>query len=623
MLDHCLILRKNGVVLWRGSWAPMKGNPVDALIRTVLMEERGGVDVYQDDANTVKWTLDNDLDLLFVVIYQRGLVLQYVEELLVACKQQFPSVLRKLPQDEWDGAYPCDEFTATFARLQKEAEKRAVEERLKAKKPREFAKTEKFQNTRQGQKEQCMVDKPKEAEKAAEVEPPEAATGSDAPELSKEDQIAANIAKLKTGGKPGPMKKKGSKAGGVKADDDGEPKKGKDKRSWDESTDNSKPLKGKQQLDFSKKEEGGSRARVFKATSKLDLDATFGDLGDDDDDADADDDDAGAAGASAVAASGSGGAVASGAKKGGGMMSAFRGLVGGKSLERADLQPIVDKLQERLVAKNVAENIGQQVCESVCSGLLGKQLGSFAAVSTTVKQAMEGALTRILTPTRRVDLLADVSRAKAEKRPYVIVFVGVNGVGKSTSLSKVAYYLKTNGFVPMLCACDTFRAGAVEQLRVHANALELPLYEKGYGRDASGIATDGISHARQMGHDVVLVDTAGRMQDNEPLMRSLAKLVNVNSPDLVLFVGEALVGNEAVAQVTGFNQSLSEFSASRVPRMIDGIMLTKFDTISDKVGAALSLVYTTGKPVVFVGVGQTYTDIRHLNVDHVVKALLR
>ena len=151
----------------------------------------------------------------------------------------------------------------------------------------------------------------------------------------------------------------------------------------------------------------------------------------------------------------------------------------------------------------------------------------------------------------------------------------------------MAYYLKSNGFTPMLCACDTFRSGAVEQLRVHAQSLEVPLYEKGYGRDASGIATDGISHAKQMGYDVVMVDTAGRMQDNEPLMRALAKLVNVNSPDLVLFVGEALAGNDAVDQVTGFNQALGEYSVARAGRLIDGIMLTKFDTINDKVGAAL------------------------------------
>lgn len=104
--------------------------------------------------------------------------------------------------------------------------------------------------------------------------------------------------------------------------------------------------------------------------------------------------------------------------------------------------------------------------------------GSFGSLRQTVRTAMETTLTRILTPSKRVDLLAAVTSARTERRPYVIVFVGVNGVGKSTSLSKVAYYLKTNGFTPMLCACDTFRAGAVEQLRVHSQSLELPIFEK-------------------------------------------------------------------------------------------------------------------------------------------------
>ena len=216
-----------------------------------------------------------------------------------------------------------------------------------------------------------------------------------------------------------------------------------------------------------------------------------------------------------------------------------------------------------------------------------------------------------------------MTAAKAEGRPYVVVFVGVNGVGKSTSLSKVAYYLRSNGFTPMLCACDTFRAGAVEQLRVHADALQLPLFEKGYGRDASGIATDGIRYAAQMGHDVVLVDTAGRMQDNEPLMRALSKLINMNDPDLTLFVGEALVGNDAVDQLSKFNERLADLNANaRKTKLIDGIVLSKFDTIDDKVGAALSMVYTSGAPVVFVGCGQTYTDLRRLNVKSVVKILL-
>jgi len=333
----------------------------------------------------------------------------------------------------------------------------------------------------------------------------------------------------------------------------------------------------------------------------------------DEDDDDEEEEAAGAASAPKAAAK----------AKGGGMFAALRGLVGAKALERSDLDGLMDQLHTKLTEKNVAQDIGAQICDSVATSLLGKQLGSFSSLRQTVRSAMESTLTRILTPSKRVDLLAAAASARAERRPYTIVFVGVNGVGKSTSLSKVAYYLKTNGFTPMLCACDTFRAGAVEQLRVHAQSLELPLFEKGYGRDASGIASDGIKYAGQMGYDVVMVDTAGRMQDNEPLMRSLSKLVTLNNPDLVLFVGEALVGNEAVDQVRGFNQALSEYSASRMPRLIDGIMLTKFDTISDKVGAALSLVYTTGKPIVFVGVGQTYTDIRNLNVDHCVKALLK
>lgn len=170
----------------------------------------------------------------------------------------------------------------------------------------------------------------------------------------------------------------------------------------------------------------------------------------------------------------------------------------------------------------------------------------------------------------------------------------------------------------MIAACDTFRAGAVEQLRTHMrhlNALHassnqkmVQLYEKGYGKDAAGIAMEAICYARDCGIDVVLVDTAGRMQDNEPLMRALAKasewktnnrvvyvsffqLIKVNSPDLVLFVGEALVGNEAVDQLVKFNQALADYSGMANPHQIDGIVLTKFDTIDDKVGFCLLVFF--------------------------------
>ncbi|XP_076310499.1 signal recognition particle receptor subunit alpha-like isoform X2 [Tachypleus tridentatus] len=325
-----------------------------------------------------------------------------------------------------------------------------------------------------------------------------------------------------------------------------------------------------------------------------------------------------------------------GNKKGFGMFNMFRGLVGSKSISHKDMEPILDKLRDHMIAKNVATDIAGKLCESVASRLEGKVLGTFTGVASTVKATLVDALVQLLSPRRRVDILRDVMEAKQQQRPYVMVFCGVNGVGKSTNLAKISFWLVENNFKVLIAACDTFRAGAVEQLRTHSrclNALHPPekhggypvvqLYEKGYGKDAAGIAMEAINYARDCKMDVVLVDTAGRMQDNEPLMRALAKLIKVNSPDLVLFVGEALVGNEAVDQLVKFNQALADHSSQEKPHLIDGIVLTKFDTIDDKVGAAISMTYITGQPIVFVGTGQTYTDLKNLNAKAVVHALMK
>ncbi|RWW42854.1 hypothetical protein BHE74_00051560 [Ensete ventricosum] len=166
---------------------------------------------------------------------------------------------------------------------------------------------------------------------------------------------------------------------------------------------------------------------------------------------------------------------------------------------------------------------------------------------------MEEALLRILTPKRSIDILRDVHAAKEQGRPYVVVFVGVNGVGKSTNLAKVAYWLLQHNINVMLAACDTFRSGAVEQLRTHARRLQIPIFEKGYEKDPAIVAKEAIQEAKHNNSDVVLVDTAGRMQ----------------------------------------------------------------------VGAALSMVYVSGAPVMFVGCGQSYTDLKKLNVKSIVKTLLK
>eukprot|EP00761_Pharyngomonas_kirbyi_P003427 gb/GECH01003431.1/.p1 GENE.gb/GECH01003431.1/~~gb/GECH01003431.1/.p1 ORF type:complete len:559 (+),score=132.54 gb/GECH01003431.1/:1-1677(+) len=311
-----------------------------------------------------------------------------------------------------------------------------------------------------------------------------------------------------------------------------------------------------------------------------------------------------------------------GGKSKGSVWRIFDSLTGNRSLQQTDIEPVLASFRDILLNKNVAVEIADQLCQSVAANIQGRKMATFDTVRSRVRSALQEALRRILTPRREIDVLQEALAAREAQRPYTMVFVGVNGVGKSTNLAKVGKWLLSNGLSVMMAACDTFRSGAVEQLKTHAFALGVPLFHRGYGKDAASVAREAIAHAQREGIDVVLIDTAGRMQNNEPLMRGLSKLITVNRPDLVLFVGEALVGNDAVDQLHKFNQSLIDFSTETEPRLIDGIVLTKFDTIDDKVGAALSMVYKTGKPIVFVGVGQRYVDIKKFHVNTVIRSLL-
>lgn len=299
------------------------------------------------------------------------------------------------------------------------------------------------------------------------------------------------------------------------------------------------------------------------------------------------------------------------------------GVLSGRVLDSDDLRPVIDSLKSQLMSKNVAADIASTLCDQVYSRLINTKIQSFTSIKSIVYTAVEQALTRVLTPRIPVDVLQGIELARQHHRPYSIVMIGVNGVGKSTSLSKLASYFISKSYKVGFGACDTFRAGAIEQLRTHATVLNVPLYSKGYDKDAATVAYDAIQSAKRDQCDVILIDTAGRMQHNEPLMKSLCKLITLNTPDLILFVGEALVGNDAVDQITEFNKSLINYSDTDKPRLIDGIVLTKFDTIDDKVGAAISLTYNTGIPIVFVGTGQTYRDLKKLNIKTINKMLLR
>ncbi|EAR88546.1 signal recognition particle receptor subunit alpha (macronuclear) [Tetrahymena thermophila SB210] len=304
------------------------------------------------------------------------------------------------------------------------------------------------------------------------------------------------------------------------------------------------------------------------------------------------------------------------------IVSNFKQLTGTKILDAQDLQPILDKFKEQLMNKNVGEQIAQQLCDSIKKNLINTQAKALTLLNKTVKESLQDAISKILTPKRNIDIIAEAMRSREKGKPYIITFIGVNGVGKSTNLAKVAYLFKKEGFSVMFAACDNFRAGAVEQIKTHGRCLEIPVFDRGYKDEPADIAFQAIREAQAKKVDVLLIDTAGRMQDNEPLMKQLSTLVVQNNPDLIVFIGEALVGNDGTDQLMKFNKALIDLSPKDRIREIDAIILSKFDTVDDKVGAALSMTYNTGKPILFCGVGQKYTHLKKLNVRTVVHALL-
>lgn len=311
----------------------------------------------------------------------------------------------------------------------------------------------------------------------------------------------------------------------------------------------------------------------------------------------------------------------------------FRNIVGGKVLTEADLEKPLKAMEDHLLRKNVAREAAVRLCQGVERELVGKKTGSFQSIDAALRSAMESSLRKMLTPTSSLDLLREIQSVTAPTskqqipRPYVISIVGVNGVGKSTNLSKICFFLLQNNYRVLIAACDTFRSGAVEQLRVHARNLkelsarenvgEVELYEKGYGKDAANVAKDAVSYAAANKFDVVLIDTAGRRHNDQRLMSSLEKFAKFANPDKIFMVGEALVGTDSVMQARNFNQA---FGAGR---NLDGFIISKCDTVGDMVGTLVSMVHATGIPIVFLGVGQHYGDLRGLSVSWAVNLLMK
>jgi fused signal recognition particle receptor len=229
-----------------------------------------------------------------------------------------------------------------------------------------------------------------------------------------------------------------------------------------------------------------------------------------------------------------------------------------------------------------------------------------------VEDNLRKVLMEVMLTKESVDLLQLASQKREKKEPLVLLFVGINGTGKTTTIAKVGQFFKDRKYTVLLSASDTYRAGSIEQLEEHAKRLGLRVIKGVYGGDAASVAYDAISHAKAHGMNVVLIDTAGRMQTNQNLMGELQKIKRIASPDLTIFTVDSLIGNDAVTQAEEFNKSVG----------IDATILTKVDA-DIKGGASLSVTYVTQKPILFIGVGQTYKDLELFNPEKFVQMILK
>ncbi len=276
-----------------------------------------------------------------------------------------------------------------------------------------------------------------------------------------------------------------------------------------------------------------------------------------------------------------------------------------KTISAEKFEELFWDLELVLLESNVSVEVIDKIKQDLQRELVDKPLPR--DVMGKIEETLKITLKEILS-VEKVNLLEKIN--KKSKKPFVIAFFGINGAGKTTSIAKLTHYLQKNKLSVVLAACDTFRAAAIQQLEEHAVKLGVKMIKQDYGSDAAAVAFDAIKYAEKNSVDVVLIDTAGRLHSNTNLMSELKKIIRVTNPDLKLFVGESITGNDCIEQARKFNELVE----------MDGAILTKAD-VDDKGGAPLSISYTIKKPILFLGVGQTYDDFEEFNADVMVKRL--
>jgi len=297
------------------------------------------------------------------------------------------------------------------------------------------------------------------------------------------------------------------------------------------------------------------------------------------------------------------------------LKSGLKGLINKVTtveLKAENLRPVLSEFKMSLIENDVAFPVAERICDEMEKRLDGVQVRRLEDRRKIVEENLQEVLLEIMLTNNKIDFFGAIEEKRKRGEPFVIIFVGINGTGKTTTIAKVANFLSKRGYSVVLACSDTYRAGSIEQLEEHAKRLGIKMVKHKYGADPAAVAYDTISHARAHGINVVLIDTAGRIQTNRNLMNELAKIKRVVNPDLTILTVDSLTGNDAVMQAEEFHKSVG----------IDATILTKVDA-DIKGGSAISVTYVTKKPILFIGTGQTYNDLEVFNPEKFVQLILK
>ena len=276
-----------------------------------------------------------------------------------------------------------------------------------------------------------------------------------------------------------------------------------------------------------------------------------------------------------------------------------------------DLEQLLQELKTTLAENDVAYPVAERICDGIRQRAASIQVSRLGDRRQPVRSIVREVLLDALKGSGEGSFFEKINMKKQAHEPAIIVFVGINGTGKTTTVAKIAYLLKNRGYSVVIACGDTYRTGSIEQLEEHARRLGVKTIKHTYGADAAAVAFDSINHARANGINAVLIDTAGRMQTKRNLLDEMKKIVRIASPDFVMLVVDSLTGNDAVEQGRSFSESVR----------IDGITLTKLDADA-RGGSAISLAAEIGKPVIFAGTGQAYEDLISFDPTTIVNRII-